>query len=72
MAVALADVDVEGRQLVPSAPAITGCPLRATAVPAPAKANAATEAIIVVRYDFIGNSLMGSGVSEPFNAFIAQ
>jgi hypothetical protein len=70
--VAVTDVDVPETQLVPSAPANTGCPLRATAVPAPAKANAATEAIMVVRYDFIGSSLMGSGVSEPFNDFIAH
>jgi hypothetical protein len=72
--VAVTDVEGEGdeMQLVPEAPALESCPPRAIAVPAPANENAATEAISMVRNDFIGNSLMGSGVSEPFTPYIAQ
>ncbi len=68
--VAVTDVpDVE--QLV-DAPALDSCPLNAMAVPAPANANAVTEANMVVRNDDIGISLMGSGISEPFAHYIAR
>jgi hypothetical protein len=53
------------------APALESCPLNAMAVPAPANANAVTEANMVVRNDDIGSSLMGSGISGPFTPFIA-
>jgi hypothetical protein len=60
-------------QLAPvEAPALESCPLNAIAVPAPANANAVTEANMVVRNDDIGSSLMGSGSSEPFTPFIAR
>jgi hypothetical protein len=55
--VAATGADGELGQLLVDAPAIGSSPLRAITVPAPSE-NAATEAIIVVRNDFIRNSLM--------------
>lgn len=68
----MTEVEDDPTQLVPEAPAFASSPPRAMAVPAPDNENAATEAIIMVRNDFIGISLTGSGVSEPFTPYIAQ
>jgi hypothetical protein len=65
-------VAVVGQFVPVDALAIGSWPLRAIAVPAPASANAATEASMDVRNDDIGSSLMGSGTSEPFTPYIEE
>jgi hypothetical protein len=65
LVVAVTEVETDEGQPFVVAPANGSCPPRAIAVAAPANENAATEAIIVVRNDFIGTPSSDSVRPKP-------